>query len=920
MSKLLITFCAIILASCTTSQLVQWPDASIEAKPGARWWWMGSAVDSVNISKLMNQYAHAGMGTMEITPIYGVQGNDSADIPFLSTQWMKMLSVAQHEAQRNNMQIDMNTGTGWPFGGPRVSLDDAARCLLLTKYCLTEGQTIDDTILPSDLKQRHSANLMRLMAFNQNGSAIDLTKYVDSGNILRWHAPQGKWTLYAVHCGHTFQSVKRAAPGGEGLVMNHFSKQSVENYLGTFTNAFAQSKTALPHNFFNDSYEVYEADCTPSIFEEFETRRGYKLENHLQEFFSDEKNDTTARLMSDYCETLSDLLHDNFTSTWTNWAHSLGSLTRNQAHGSPANLIDIYAAVDVPECEGFGLSDFGIKGLRRDSLTRRNDSDLSMLKYASSAAHIAGRNLTSAETFTWLTEHFRTSFSQCKPDLDLMFVSGVNHVYFHGTTYSPTEAEWPGWKFYASVDMSPTNPLWRDAKPFFKYIERAQSFLQMGKPDNDFLVYLPIYDIWYNQCERLVQLSIHDMAQRAPKFIDVINNINSAGYDVDYISDDFLKSASVNANGTVQTVGGACYKAVVIPAVKFMPPAVLEHLIQMANQGATIIFSERYPASTPGLSSLNENADRYKHLLAALPSTNFAKTAMSNIGCGSVITGSNYSQILSSAGVTAEEIKLRCGLQCIRRSNQYGHHYFVSNLSPCDVDDYVTLAVDAKSALFFDPMNGDVGKAKLMVDADGLTRIRLQLTSGQSVIIRTFKDIDIDAKPWIYVGKPPEVLTIDSGWNISFLQSIPQITSIFKTDTLCAWTQLNDESCRTNMGTAIYSATFNIDTDSDRDYILDLGDVRETARIRINRVAVDTLWAVPYTCRVGKYLKRGLNKLEVEVTGLPANRIAQLDRENVAWRHFKEINIVDIKYRKTTYENWPIVPCGLLGPVKVFAY
>ena len=69
-----------------------------------------------------------------------------------------------------------------------------------------------------------------------------------------------------------------------------------------------------------------------------------------------------------------------------------------------------------------------------------------------------------------------------------MYVSGVNHVYFHGTTYSPEDATWPGWKFYASVDMSPTNPLWRDAQPFFKYISRVQSFMQMGQPDNDFLV------------------------------------------------------------------------------------------------------------------------------------------------------------------------------------------------------------------------------------------------------------------------------------------------------------------------------------------------------------------------------------------------------------------------------------------------
>ena len=98
------------------------------------------------------------------------------------------------------------------------------------------------------------------------------------------------------------------------------------------------------------------------------------------------------------------LLH-NFTEQWTKWANKRGAITRNQAHGSPANLIDRYAAVDIPEIEGFGLTDFGIKGLRKDpGMTRPNFSDLSMLKYAPSAAHITGKKYTSSETFTWLTE------------------------------------------------------------------------------------------------------------------------------------------------------------------------------------------------------------------------------------------------------------------------------------------------------------------------------------------------------------------------------------------------------------------------------------------------------------------------------------------------------------------------------------
>lgn len=297
-------------------------------------------------------------------------------------------------------------------------------------------------------------------------------------------------------------------------------------------------RQVYPHTFFNDSYEVYQADWTDDFLEQFVRHRGYKQEEHFPEFLDKNRPGVNRRIVSDYREIISDLL------------------------------------------------------LRQDSLTKKNDSDLSMLKYASSAAHIAGKTYTSSETFTWLTEHFRTSLSQCKPDMDLMFVSGVNHMFFHGTPYSPKEAEWPGWLFYASINMSPTNSIWRDAPSFFHYVTRCQSFLQMGRPDNDFLIYLPVYDMWNEQPGRLLLFTIHHMDKLAPKFINAIHRINNSGYDGDYISDNFIRSTRFK-NGQLVTSGGTGYKALVVPAAHLMPSDVLVHLYELAKQGATIVFLER---------------------------------------------------------------------------------------------------------------------------------------------------------------------------------------------------------------------------------------------------------------------------------------------------------------------------------------
>ena len=120
---------------------------------------------------------------------------------------------------------------------------------------------------------------------------------------------------------------------------------------------------------------------------------------------------------------------------------------------------------------------------------------------------------------------------------------------------------------------------------------------------------------------------------------------------------------------------------------------------------------------------------------------------------------------------------------------------------------------------------------------------------------------------------------------------------------------------KVNKGTATYSVEFNLPTANAADWQLALGDVRESARVRLNGKDVAILWAVPYETNVGTYLHSGKNRLEVEVTNLPANRIADYDRRGVKWRIFNEINMVNLFYKPGTYADWGTVPSGLLGPV-----
>src|SRR5687767_5464987 len=97
-----------------------WPEITRENKPWTRWWWPGSGVDKASLTRQLEQLAAAGIGGVEITPIYGAKGYEDRYIDFLSPKWMEMLEHAAREASRLGLGVDMATGTGWPFGGPWV--------------------------------------------------------------------------------------------------------------------------------------------------------------------------------------------------------------------------------------------------------------------------------------------------------------------------------------------------------------------------------------------------------------------------------------------------------------------------------------------------------------------------------------------------------------------------------------------------------------------------------------------------------------------------------------------------------------------------------------------------------------------------------------------------------------------------------
>jgi hypothetical protein len=208
MKKLLLYFVLLAAVLGANGQVLKnsaapWPVIEKQMRPWTRWWWMGSAVDEKNLSVALSTYAAAGIGGVEITPIYGVKGFENRYIDFLSPKWVSMLNFTVKKAEVLGMGVDMNTGTGWPFGGPQITPEFAASKLIIQQYQLAKGQTLTELIIVKDQQQLQiGAVLQALTAYPAKGTPVNLLAQVDKKGRLNY-TPTADCEIYAIFSGKT---------------------------------------------------------------------------------------------------------------------------------------------------------------------------------------------------------------------------------------------------------------------------------------------------------------------------------------------------------------------------------------------------------------------------------------------------------------------------------------------------------------------------------------------------------------------------------------------------------------------------------------------------------------------------------------------------------------------------------------------
>jgi hypothetical protein len=913
---------------------VKWPAITKTTKPWTRWWWEGNAVNKQDLTWNLEQYQQAGLGGVELTPIYGVYGYEKQFVDFLSPQWMQLFTHTLSEAKRLGIGVDLANGTGWPFGGPWVTDNDASKTIYYKSYTVNGGEQLKDVIeykqeawvrtannkpasIDSILKPVYiNKNLQALaldqiqypgklplkilMAYSDAKAVLDITKQVDANGKLNWTAPAGKWTLYALFEGLHGKMVERAAPGGEGYAIDHFSAAASTNYFKKFDQSFKGYDISYLRSFFNDSYEVDDArgqgNWTPAFLAEFKKRKGYPLEDHLPALFGKEEAETNSRVIYDYRSVIDELLLEHFTIAWKKWASSKGKMVRNQSHGSPANTLDLYSVVDIPETEG---------------------TDILRFKFATSAANVSGKKLVSSESATWLNEHFLSSWGDVKKAIDLYFLGGVNHIFYHGTEYSPKAAPWPGWLFYAAVHFQPNNPQWKDFHTLNEYIARVQSFLQNGKPDNDVLLYYPIIDRYSEPGNTLLQ-HFDGMERNFEKtdFEYVSKWMVEKGYSFDFFSDRQLQNFSNSGNTVIS--GGNTYKTILLPANKLISDKSFQKLVNLAKQGATILVYKNLPQDVPGLSQLDARRKAFQQLTAQLHFTTSGKIQKAMTGKGAFLVSDDIDALLEAAKARKESYAEK-GLSVLRRKNADGTVYFINNRTANAFNDWIELTNTPVSLALFDAMTGKSGLAKWRKNDKGSVEVLVQLQSYESLIIQSYTS-KRTGSAFSYAEPSGDPQEITGSWSLEFLDGGPVIPAKIDVVNLGSWTEQFGDDVKNFSGTAKYTASIKKPSSPAKSWILDLGKVNETAEVVLNGKKIATLIGPVFQCVIPASAFQEINTLEVIVANLMANRISYMDRNSMPWKIFYNTNMPARRRENTKNgifdaSGWKPLPSGLAGPV-----
>ena len=975
------------------------------------WFWLKGVATKQSITQDLEAMKEKGYGGTLI-------GDNGAPIgptgpTFMSPEWLELFAHAVKEADRLGIELSINiqSGFGDP-GNPNIQPDNGMKKIVFSEIKVTGPKKMIEKLPlpPSQIYYKDIAvqafkvssqtneinpgiknwaikSMNKSVPWNKEEDKFDMSLYysdsrdnthdaiIDPDQIVdlsgrfsegtvTWDVPPGAWKIIRYGMSATGKKNDYASPGYlGGLCYDQINKHGIEAHWNDVAKPLLEiaRKNGNSLKFVHtDSWEMGMTNWTHDFMDEFQKRRGYSITPYLP-VLTDKmvgSAELSDRFLEDFRLTIGELVADQNYAVLCDLAHKNGVLLHSESggpHAAPIDGLQTLGRNDIPMGEFWD----------RANTHRATDGQRLAVKQGSSSAHIYGKRFFAAEGPTSIGPAWERSPRDLKSNIDRVFCTGVNRLFWHTYSSSPEEYGLPGVEYFAGTHLNRNVTWWDQSDAFINYLNRSQGLLSQGLYRADILNYY---------------------GTGVPRYVFLDSDVKNVppGYAWDMCNSEVLLTRASVKNGRIYLPDGMNYRLLALTDQKNMALPVLKKIEQMVKEG--IILVGPPPERASGLSGYPESDQELNAVVKRVWGAIDQKIIFSNnYGKGRVYSGKTIAEVLKTEKITPDFSYSPCediGMDYIHRSADNIDIYFVTNKrARKGIDDFlyhylpdlpdrfiqttcsfrvngekkierwdpvtgvmtpvvvykhvnnrydipVTLPPEGSAFFIFRRSPEKVHLVEIKKDGSDITSGNSPLVDGSSGLFVQDSNAEITqtgnyqfkwsdgTKSAVEAKQIPAEQVLDGRWSVLFMER-PTLGDPVEVamDSLKSWTDFSQRTIRYFSGTARYTKTFDLSGTpwiKGRVY-LDLGNVQEMAIIRLNGKEVSKCWISPYRADLSEYLKTGENLLEIDVTNLWVNRLIG-DGKLPKGERRTQTNIV--KFDAPDADQYLRV-AGLLGPVKL---
>jgi len=721
---------------------------------------------------------------------------------------------------------------------------------------------------------------------------IDLTSKMHPDGTLDWTPPSGHWVV--VRFGYSLLGITNhpATAEATGLEVDKLNSGYVKKYMDGYLNRYKETvgpdymgKRGIRY-VITDSWEAGSQNWTDDMVAQFKKRRGYDPTPWMPVLTGRvvESAQASDQFLWDFRKTIADLIADEHYGQVQASLNERGIGHYSESHESGrafvADGMEVKKLAEVPmsamwtQVPGVNKEQFGYNADDRES---------------ASVAHIYGQNLVAAESLTAGAAAWAWSPATLKPTADQELLNGINRFVIHESAHQPLIDKAPGLTLGPFGQWFNRNETWAEqAGAWLDYLARSSYMLQQGHFAADVIYF-------YGEDSNITAI----FSDKAPDM--------PAGYGFDYINADGLIHELSALDGRITTKSGMNYRLLALdPYSKHMSLPVLRAIHQLVEQGATVTGGK--PTGTP---SLADDGAEFKKLNDELFGDG---SGVHSVGQGKVYAGQNAEATLKALSVAPDfdHTKPQSDTRILFVHRKVGDSdiYFLDNRNDRDETVDATFRISGKAPELWHAESGKSEAVSYNI-AEGRTMVPLHLEPWGTVFVVFRKPARSTS---LALPKPveTELAAVDGPWNVGFQEGRGAPVST-KLDKLMSWSDSEDKGVKYFSGTGTYTKTLQASGDwfqSGARIWIDLGDVKNLAEVTVNGKSRGIVWHAPYRVDISNALKPGANKITIKVINAWVNRLIGDQQPDATTKY----TFADVKPYKA---NSPLLPSGLLGPVKL---